>query len=98
MNDATEKIEEASAGQRELSPNGFDGPSTTERERIQIRTLHLRRVASLFFGSKLRLGRSSPDDEYWEAYDLRQSDASATLLRRLMSAQLRRRGDGANRS
>ena len=31
MNDAMEKIEEAGAGQRELSPIRFDGLSTAER-------------------------------------------------------------------
>jgi hypothetical protein len=81
MNDAMEKIEEAGAGQRELSRIRFDGLSTAEGERIQVRALHLRRLALLFLRFKLRLGRSSPDDEYRETYALRRSDASAALLR-----------------
>ena len=62
IGDAMEKIEEAGAGQREMSPNGLVRLSAAVRKRIQVRTLHSAESLYFFLGSKVRSGGSSPDD------------------------------------
>ena len=66
ISDAMEKIEEAGAGQRELSPNGLDRPSAAVREAIEVRALHSAESLYFFLGSKVRSGRSWTDDLYRE--------------------------------